>query len=136
MGRMNDRTRIDHLLAYTPKRVEIEARAREKRGAHTGAAAAIRESLGRGKGWQYGLNREELAESTGLSVEKVKNSLCLMAGQLGELVSFGKKGARRYALRNSPAAHAVTAPKARPSGEFAIAAKVVIGRGLQWKDEF
>lgn len=110
-------------------------RTQAKRGAFIGATEAVRTHLSRTEGWNKGLTKAELAERTGYPYRTVSSVVSSLAGHMGGLVSFGKKGSRRYALNDSPAAHAAAAAKkgkTRATGEFAIAAEITIGRGWRW----
>lgn len=77
-----------------------------KRGAHVGATDAIRVALKSGPA-----NRSEIAKRTGLPLSVVNTIVGQLAGHIGGAVAIGGRGsATRYALFDSPEAHALREP--------------------------
>lgn len=103
-----------------------------KRGAWVGATAKIRELLSHGEGWEKGLTKAEIVERTGYPSRTISTCVSAQAGHTGGLVAFGRRGSRRYALTESPAAKKALGERREPDSEFAIAGEIVIGRGFRW----
>lgn len=100
-------------------------RARAKNGGHTGASARVREALER-VGKPQTINR--LAELTGLKPQQAKRAVCVGITNGGIVRVRSSNGGLYYDIWK-PAAQSEPKPD---RGEFAVAGRIVIGRGTKW----